>query len=86
MGYQIPQQRNVPPMPRRRSRKKDIKAIKRAKKHIDAELERLREENTRKHYESDFKMTHDIAVISGKISGLLMILEEIDKQEENDGQ
>ena len=86
MGYQIPQQRTIPPMPRRRSRKKDIKAIKRAKKRIDAELERLREENTRKHYESDFKMTHDIAVISGKISGLLMILEEIDKQEDKDGQ
>lgn len=81
----IPTQRTVPPMPRKRSRKKDIKAIKKAKKRIDAELERLRAENTRKHYESDFKMTHDIAVISGKISGLLMILEEIDKQEDNDG-
>lgn len=80
----IPTQRIVPPMPRKRSRK-NIKAIKKAKKRIDAELERLREENTRKNYESDFHMTHDIAVISGKISGLLMILEEIDKQEDNDG-
>lgn len=86
MGYQIPTQRTVPLMPRKQSRKKDIKAIKRAKKRIEAELERLREENTRKHYESNFKMTHDIAVISGKISGLLMILEEINKQEDKDGQ
>lgn len=86
MGYQIPTQRAVPPMPCRRSRKKDIKAIKRAKKRIESELERLREENTRKHYDSNFKMTHDIAVISGKISGLLIILEEIEKQEDNNGQ
>lgn len=85
MGYQIPTQRTVPPMPCRRSRKKDIKAIKRAKKRIEAELDRLREENTRKHFELDFKMTHDIAVISGKISGLLMILEEINKQEGKNG-
>lgn len=85
MGYQISIQKNIPIMPCRRSRKKDIKAIKRAKKRIEAELERLREENTRKHYESNFKMTHDIAVISGKISGLIMILEEINKQEDKNG-
>ena len=58
---------------------KEFQAISKAERRINKKLEELREENTRLNHASNFYMTHEIAVASGQIHGLKIVLDEIRK-------
>ena len=55
------------------------KAIKKARKNLEKQLELLRRKNEEENIKSDFYMTHEIATISGEIKGILMIYEALEE-------